>query len=38
MADSKVTDIDTVVTADMIPTDGILLRKGKKNYCRVVLK
>jgi len=38
MNDSKVTDIDTVVTADMIPTDGILLRKGKKNYCRVVLK
>ena len=38
MADQKVTDIDTVVTADMIPTDGILLRKGKKNYCRVVLK
>ena len=38
MADSKVTDINAVVTADMIPTDGILLRKGKKNYCRVVLK
>ena len=38
MNDSKVTDIDTVLTADMIPADGILLRKGKKNYCRVVLK
>lgn len=38
MNDGKVTDIDTVLTADMIPTDGILLRKGKKNYCRVVLK
>ena len=38
MNDCKVTDIDTVLTADMIPTDGILLRKGKKNYCRVVLK
>ncbi|MBQ6950291.1 MAG: tyrosine--tRNA ligase [Clostridia bacterium] len=38
MADSKVTDINAVVTADMIPTDGVLLRKGKKNYCRVVLK
>ena len=38
MADSKVTDITAVVTADMIPTDGVLLRKGKKNYCRVVLK
>ena len=38
MADQKVTDINAVVTADMIPTDGVLLRKGKKNYCRVVLK
>ena len=38
MNDQKVTDIDTVVTADMIPTDGLLLRKGKKNFCRVVLK
>ena len=36
--DSKVTDINMVVTKDMIPTDGILLRKGKKSYCRVVLK
>ena len=38
MNEQKVTDIDTVVTADMIPTDGLLLRKGKKNFCRVVLK
>ena len=38
MNDSKVTDIDTTLTADMIPTDGILLRKGKKNYCRIILK
>ncbi|MBE5782732.1 MAG: tyrosine--tRNA ligase [Clostridiales bacterium] len=38
MNDSKVSDINMVVTADMIPTDGVLLRKGKKNYCRVVLK
>ena len=38
MNDGKVTDIDTLLTADMIPSDGILLRKGKKNYCRVVLK
>ncbi len=36
--DQKVTDIDFTVTEDMIPTDGLLLRKGKKNYCRVVLK
>ena len=38
MNDSKVTDIDTTLSADQFPTDGILLRKGKKNYCRVVLK
>ena len=38
MKDCKVTDIDTVLTADQFPTDGILLRKGKKNYCRVILK
>ncbi len=38
MNDQKVTDIDTVITADMIPTDGLLLRKGKKNFCRIVLK
>lgn len=37
MNDQKVTDIDAVVTADMIPADGLLLRKGKKNFCRVVL-
>ncbi|MBQ6804408.1 MAG: tyrosine--tRNA ligase, partial [Clostridia bacterium] len=36
--DGKVADINLVITADMIPTDGILLRKGKKNFCRVVLK
>lgn len=37
MNDQRVTDIDAVVTADMIPADGLLLRKGKKNFCRVVL-
>ena len=37
MNDQTVTDIDAVVTADMIPADGLLLRKGKKNFCRVVL-
>ena len=38
VGDSKVTDIDFVITADMIGSDGLLLRKGKKNFCRVVLK
>ncbi len=35
--DSKADDIDRILSADEIPTDGILLRKGKKSYCRVVL-
>ena len=38
MGDSKVDSIDKTLSADDFGTDGILLRKGKKNYCRVVLK
>ena len=38
MNDSKVTDVNLTLTPDMFPAEGILLRKGKKNYCRVVLK
>ena len=38
MNDSKVTDVNLTLSADMFPADGILLRKGKKNYCRVILK
>ena len=38
MNEQKITDIDFALTEAMIPTDGLLLRKGKKNYCRVVLK
>ena len=37
VGESKITDIDFVITADMIGTDGLLLRKGKKSYCRLVL-
>ena len=37
MGDSKVDSIDCVVTLEQLKGDGILLRKGKKNYCRVVL-
>ncbi|MBQ1945604.1 MAG: tyrosine--tRNA ligase [Clostridia bacterium] len=37
VGDQKITDIDYVITADMIGTDGLLLRKGKKNYCRLLL-
>ena len=37
VGDQKITDIDYMITADMIGTDGLLLRKGKKNYCRLLL-
>ena len=37
MQDQKVTDIDTRITADMLEGEGLLLRKGKKNYHRLVL-
>ena len=35
--DEKVTDIDAKITPDQIGTDGLMLRKGKKSYCRLVL-
>lgn len=36
--DSKVSDIDYTVSVDQISGDGLLLRRGKKNYCRILLK
>ena len=36
--EEKVTDINMAITAEMIGTDGLLLRKGKKGYCRLMLK
>ena len=36
--DEKVTDINMAITAEMIGADGLLLRKGKKGYCRLMLK
>ncbi|MFR5797168.1 MAG: tyrosine--tRNA ligase, partial [Christensenellales bacterium] len=30
--------VNAVVTADMIPTDGLMLRSGKKKFHRIVLK
>ena len=36
--DEKVTDVDARISADMIGADGLLLRKGKKGYCRLILK
>ena len=35
--DDKVTDVAAVLTAEQIGADGILIRKGKKGFCRVVL-
>lgn len=37
-ADNKVTDIEARIEAAQIGSDGLLLRKGKKNYCRLILK
>ena len=36
--EEKVTDIEATISQEMIGSDGLLLRKGKKNYCRLVLK
>ncbi len=36
--DEKVTDIDAVIAAAQFGTDGLMLRKGKKSYCRLVLE
>lgn len=38
IGDDKVEDANLSVSADAFGTDGLLLRKGKKNYHRVVLK
>ncbi|MBR3874474.1 MAG: tyrosine--tRNA ligase [Clostridia bacterium] len=36
--DEKVTDVDARIEAAAIGADGLMLRKGKKGYCRLVLK
>ena len=36
--EDKITDIQTVITKEQIGSEGLLLRKGKKNYCRILLK
>jgi tyrosyl-tRNA synthetase len=35
--DEKVSDIDTKITPEQILGDGVMLRKGKKGYCRILL-
>ncbi|MBQ9326071.1 MAG: tyrosine--tRNA ligase [Clostridia bacterium] len=37
LGDEKVTDVNFTVNESMFGTDGLMLRKGKKNYCRLVL-
>ena len=34
----KVTDIAAVLTSEQIAGEGVLIRKGKKGFCRVILK
>ena len=38
VGESKAEDVNAVITADMITTDGLLIRKGKKSFCRIILK
>ena len=38
VADEKCTDIDARIEAAQFGEDGLLIRKGKKSYCRLVLK
>lgn len=37
IGENKISDIDYQVSEDMLIPDGILLRKGKKSYCRLLL-
>ena len=36
--EEKVTDIETLISPEQIGGSGLLLRKGKKNYCRLILR
>ena len=36
--DQKITDTAAALNADQFGTDGILLKKGKKGFCRIVIK
>ncbi len=38
VGDTKAEDVNMTVTADMIPSDGLLIRKGKKSFCRIIIK
>jgi len=36
--EEKITDIEALIAAAQIGEDGLLLKKGKKSYCRLLLK
>ena len=38
VADEKVTDVNAMITAEQFGADGLMLRKGKKTFCRLILK
>ncbi len=38
VGESKAEDVNAVITREMLPADGLLLRKGKKSFCRIILK
>ncbi len=37
VGNEKITDVAAVLTADLIGSEGILIKKGKKGFCRVTL-
>ena len=37
VGNEKINDIAAILTAEMIGTEGILLKKGKKGFCRVMI-
>ena len=38
LGDEKVEDFGAQVSAEQLHGDGILLKKGKKGFCRLILK
>ncbi len=38
VGDQKVTDVAAVITREMIGKDGIMIKKGKKGFCRITVR
>jgi len=38
VGEDRVTDIETLISPEQIGESGLLLRKGKKSYCRLILR